>query len=298
MMKKLFSFLIIFVLTTSFFGRNPHKKKVIYLLHSPSEDHGLFAAYNIVIGLLNKFVDGNLNNDLVIDFQDKGLYYDKELEKNWWEYYFEPMPQRNDGKGRRIIVDWNRDQRIGNVGLEGHLLPRKRAAELIKKYIIVKPHILEKVSKFQDKNFQGFYVIGVHYRGTDKFRREAPFVPLDVVKENIEKITKNIEQKNVRIFVATDDSNFLDQMKDQYQNQVLYTKAFRAEDGQPIHFRNMESNYKKGEEALIDCLLLSHCDFLIKTSSNLSSCAAKMNPEIPVISLNRSPWEPKDFEKF
>jgi hypothetical protein len=47
------------------------------------------------------------------------------------------------------------------------------------------------------------------------------------------------------------------------------------------------SNYKKGEGALIDCLLLSRCNTLIRTTSFLSAWASIFNPKLPIVLVNR-----------
>ena len=39
----------------------------------------------------------------------------------------------------------------------------------------------------------------------------------------------------------------------------------------------IKNNYKKGEDALMDCLLLSRCSFLLKSSSALSQFAVYFN---------------------
>ena len=44
--------------------------------------------------------------------------------------------------------------------------------------------------------------------------------------------------------------------------------------------------YKKGEEALVDCLLLSRCDFLLKCTSHLSESSMYFNPKLECIDMN------------
>lgn len=63
-------------------------------------------------------------------------------------------------------------------------------------------------------------------------------------------------------------------------------KAQRSSNGEPgVHFIN-KNNYSLGEEALIDACLLSKCDLLIRTSSNLSLWSTYFNPSLPTILLN------------
>jgi hypothetical protein len=49
-----------------------------------------------------------------------------------------------------------------------------------------------------------------------------------------------------------------------------------------------EGNYRKGEEALINCLLLSRCCALIRTTSFLSAWASIFNPALPIVFAERT----------
>ena len=44
---------------------------------------------------------------------------------------------------------------------------------------------------------------------------------------------------------------------------------------------------KEVENALIDCILLSKTDLLIRTSSNFSLASTFFNPKLPVIELSK-----------
>ena len=60
----------------------------------------------------------------------------------------------------------------------------------------------------------------------------------------------------------------------------------RSVDGTPIDVIQGD-NWNKGRDAVLDCLLLSRCDVLVRTASNLGLCAAFFNPRLPVVLLNR-----------
>jgi hypothetical protein len=73
---------------------------------------------------------------------------------------------------------------------------------------------------------------------------------------------------------------------------------FRSTTIQNFYQRDLgEGNYRKGEEALINCLLLSRCSALIRTTSFLSAWASIFNPALPIVLLNapyaKSPWYPE-----
>ena len=46
--------------------------------------------------------------------------------------------------------------------------------------------------------------------------------------------------------------------------------------------------YTKGEDVLIDCLLLSKCDFLLKCTSAVGEYALYFNPQLRCIDLNHT----------
>ena len=70
-----------------------------------------------------------------------------------------------------------------------------------------------------------------------------------------------------------------------FGDKVCFYSSQRSKDGKPVHY-NSEDPYRVGEEALIDCLLLSRTNLLVRTSSNLSLCARYFNPSIPSIEVS------------
>lgn len=269
----------------------------------PSLDHGggLFHNFMNVIGFLD-YCEHNQIINYMVDFEDKGHYYEKDLGLNWWHYFFEPISYQSNmtyliNKVRpryKKISQSLMEQFTTNVEYK---LPAQRCHELIQKHIRIKPHIQSRANEFANQHFQAKFVIGVHYRETDKMatlegcaEQEATFVSYQDTYKAIEKLLKEVKQTDYAIFVATDSADFLKDIKNHYPHKVIATSSIRSEDGRPIHY-NVKSSvpnyyYVQGTEAVIDCLLLSKCNFLIRTSSNLSLCAIFFNPELPHIELN------------
>lgn len=219
---------------------------------------------------------------VIVDFEDQGLYYDSKHGLNWWSYYFEPI---------RLGVDttlvkkfpYSKHSAFSCCAAE---MPRERGHELIKKYIKLKPDLQKKVDRYVDDNFKGHRVIGIHYRGTDKII-EAPTVSYEVI---VKLVKSEIEKdKNTKIFIATDEEKFLNVMQTTFPGKVVALQALRSQKGYPVHYpsNNGADNYKKGEEAVMDCILLSRCSKLIRTSSNLSAASAQFNPSMEVLLLSR-----------
>ncbi len=281
-MKRLlfFSLLAYFLWSpVTTFGQHYH------LLTPRTVSVGFFSIFHMVLGALDFMETSDSCCGLRVDFEDKDFYYDKEYGKNWWEYYFEPI---DVGEKTDVIKKFFEYKKIAFSFHAEFGISRERGNELIRKYIFLKPHIQKKIDDFCETNFQGSYVIGVHYRGTDKWS-EADIVPYKDVYERLQPIVK--EQHNYKIFVATDDSYFLTYMHAHFPGYVIAIDAIRSDEGAAVHFTEKNLNYKKGEDAIIDCILLSKCDLLLKMASNLSDCSTSFNPFIPVIKLNKGKYK-------
>lgn len=265
-----------FLLFTSFLCGKEFR--VLTLEYNPSL--GMFAAANQVLGQLYMFETGQLPrvSGLTVDFDTYGLYYDPSRGPNWWTYYFEPI---YIGKKARLVYPTKKQYTAG--WKRRMFITKETAAQLVKKYIHIKPHIQQKIDEFTSKYFLDYYTIGIHYRGTDK-AKEAPRIEYETVFEEIEKQIP--QEEHYVLFIATDEADFLEEARKKYPNRVVAIDAQRSNSGGlGVHFAN-KNNYTIGEEALIDACLLSKCDILIRTSSNLSLWSTYFNPDLPVVLLN------------
>lgn len=251
------------------------------VLRSPGDNTGLFSAFTTVMGFL-MFLEHNECETAKIDFADKGLYYDPAMGLNWWNYYFLPIETDRSSTFAWETVSKKLKRKFTSIGCNE--ITRQEAFSLIQKYVKVKPDIRKKVDQFVRTQFGDANVIGVHYRGTDK-RTEASRVPYKKVYEKLKAVVGSLTSDNFKIFVATDEKLFLDFIMKKYPNHVIYTDALRSMHGKPVH-QSYKNCYKMGEDAVIDCLLLSKCGILIRTASNLSTCAGFFNPDLPTINLN------------
>lgn len=161
------------------------------------------------------------------------------------------------------------------------------ASFLINKYLVVKDDVLSEVEDFCSKHFANRRVLGVHYRGTDKVEESSVF-SYDSVKRNIEHYLK-LHPDTDRVFIASDDINFIENIeKASVGRPILYRNdSFRARDGNSIHRSAATDKYEITRDAIVNCLLLSRCDALLKTASILSGWSKLFNPRLPVVMLNR-----------
>lgn len=286
-MSKIARASLVFFIVLSFLGKplicHAEHKKEILLLDSDNSA-GMFAVFYMVLGAL-EYAHENKLSGVRVDFGKGGLYFDPSKGKNWWEYYFKPLPIYHN-KGRHY--QWKQISPKEKVKLitKGTRLSKERAHYLIEKYIRIKPYIQDKVNQFVDANFKDNFVVGVHYRGTDK-SSEAPRISYEKVSDEVCQQLIMHRAYNYKIYVATDEQAFLDFMIDRFGSDVIYINAIRSSDFNPVHLSKTNPG-QLGEDALLDCLLLSRTNLLIRTSSNLSSVSYKINPLLPVISLSRS----------
>jgi hypothetical protein len=140
------------------------------------------------------------------------------------------------------------------------------------------------VSRLVDEFWEGKLgngTVGVHFRGKDKFGTEADPVGYgDVFKV----LRQQLSEGYARILVCTDDPEFNAACKAEFGFRVVNS---RSSFDRINHFEDTGKNFRKNAEALIDCLLLSRCDLLIKTPSLLSAWSVVFNPNLRVICIGR-----------
>mmetsp|Transcript_27876 Transcript_27876/g.63983 ORF Transcript_27876/g.63983 Transcript_27876/m.63983 type:complete len:459 (-) Transcript_27876:1468-2844(-) len=242
-----------------------------------------------------------------------------------WEEYFEPI---NRVPLRDIYRRWREENIVEmscdaawyfNAGIMGGdpmvsiyaetweqaSLYRARNAQLVAKWVRVRPDILRMANQEWGRITRGGTVIGVHLRGTDKFI--SPKVPPEQYFELIDAFLTAHQESSPRghahepsrgrrahshkdqppmIFLATDDAQYQQQMLTRYGNaritQLFDGKILRAQANNAIWADQSSSSvpHAKGLQVLLDTLLLSKCDFLLKPSSAVSEFAIYFNPRL------------------
>ena len=220
-------------------------------------------------------------------------YLDRKRGPNWLEYYFDvfnPIASEEIAKRVRYTkkIFFNQD-----VGLAaGPQMSVDDGARLLRKYLRPKPYINALVDDFWKSLSVDGPVVGVHFRGTDK-SSEAPRVPWGHCLRILKDYLRN--HRNIQaVFVASDEQSFIDFIKNSVKTIPVYynNDHYRSSDGRPIHGPRVPTaieggGYEKGEDALVNALLLSKCSILIRTTSLLPAWASLFNPDLKVILLNK-----------
>ena len=234
------------------------------------------------------------------------FFHDPRLGDNIWDYFWEPVMgvtydelQRMMAEGkvstdsvhqfdRYEITYWHlRDpQRIGTFWLSDQ--PADPAAWMLKKrtlgrrfvadYIRVKPAIVNKARAYEQEHFGSHFRFGVHIRGTDLFYAE-PTGPDDYFRA-IEQQVEPRNFKDYRVFLATDQEQFVELFYKQYGGRLLTYQSIRSNNDIAPFKRTDVSHYKKGEDVMVDIFLLAGCDHVLKCAASVGEYALWFNPHL------------------
>jgi len=135
--------------------------------------------------------------------------------------------------------------------------------------------------------------MAVHVRGTDK-KLEYPHkaLPISAYLSAIKSYLDNTSDK-VSLYVASDNNEAIGEIISNFNKEVEKVIVYPSV-RMPKYFSKdpicltSAAGPAHGEEVLIETKLLSRCDHIICTDSNVAASAIYMNPEMTVDYLNRS----------
>lgn len=248
------------------------------------EASGLFSEAAAVVGCLDACSrEPRLYAGMHVDFRDHGLYYEAAAGPNWWEYYFEPIRvgTPEDAVVRRV-PDWQHDACAEAVELS---MSRRRAADLVSRHVRVKAAMQDECDAFWRAQIGGRVAIGVHYRGTDKWEG-APVVPYETIVDAVRHARGSAAAMpdDFMVFLATDEQACVEHLRRTFADRLIVRDMTRSTDGRPLH-KIAGDGFRKGKDAVLDCLLLARCAHLVRTDSDLGLFAAFFNPELPITML-------------
>jgi len=171
------------------------------------------------------------------------------------------------------------------------------ANQLWNSYFSFPEDVIAALEEYCLKNFSGETVLGVHYRGTDKNADGEQTNPVGVVEfiwvvREFLAVHKDI----TAVFVATDDLRFLRAISK--LKKVLFIPQPRSEDDRPVWNRHPSgANQGIAKYAILDCLALSRCDYVLKCMSALSAFSKVINPDLKTfrISACKVDWFPESY---
>ncbi|MGF1484090.1 MAG: hypothetical protein ACFBZ8_06980 [Opitutales bacterium] len=220
------------------------------------------------------------------------LYGDLSKYANSWEAYFEPVIdaavyesiKQNAFKGvptlRPTFFGWQNDPGQDQ---------RQTFARLTEQYIRPIASVRQAVDSFIAEHLAAQPFLGVHVRLTDAARGEED----KKVKraEDYFALADRWAQDNTGpIFLATDSLEAVTLFKQRYGSRVVQREAIRSSDGQSIHGHydgGTEGDpITKGLDVLIDALILSRADHLVRGLSAVTVFALCRNPSLTFHDVN------------
>lgn len=153
-------------------------------------------------------------------------------------------------------------------------------------FLKLKPEHLNFFVTLQKNFFKNDKVLGIQIRGTDKIT-ELPRIPEINILNHIDNAFKE-DPSLTKIFIATDDIVYLNLVINNYgiENVIYNTLNLISHDGQPLHTTN--NRQKINLEVMSDVYLLSKCDYILYSFSNVSFLALSMieNHNKKLININ------------
>ncbi|HRP05475.1 MAG TPA: hypothetical protein PLV87_11240, partial [Opitutaceae bacterium] len=151
----------------------------------------------------------------------------------------------------------------------------------------IKSGFLEGARLFHRNELGGKRALGVHFRGTDKVS-EATELSYDAVVLAIDRVLKMHAEIEV-IFLSTDAQPMISFCREKLSQHkvVVRNDEIRSSDDIGVHCKGEGRPYEKGVDALMNALILSQCEVLLKNMSHLSGWAKVFNPDLKVYIMNR-----------
>ena len=291
-------------------------KHPVFLIKPPLRHAGFAACILTVLNYARYCEREGLSPVVHIDGSCETRFLDPEYGDNVWEQYFEPIGEYSSATMTKWLQESGGDR--PEVRLTDSTIPplikasddsiftwtfgrwrenppddisawfaeqRRKGRETVRRYVRVKSSIVEKVEDFRREFLEGKAVLGVHMRGTD-LAYAPPVSPAEYFPEIETWLASNSEG---HVFLATDQLQYLELMKDRYGPSLVFYDCLRSDNSVAPFNAKTGSPYRKGEDVLIDILLLSQCDYLIRGASNIPEMALFFNDELEStdLSLNK-----------
>ncbi|MCP4128415.1 MAG: hypothetical protein GY753_15340 [Gammaproteobacteria bacterium] len=309
------------------YARRTRKKALLII---KERDVGFFSLFLQIVNVLICVKSQGLDCDLVVDFGDKQSYF---TGGNTWLDYFEPLPlvarspvaatdiervHAHHGSHLTHMPYWDTygivykvadglfwtgsyypkfTEKCSAMHINHRWLPsrpeREEAASVIREKIQLNPEVRQERDAFVAQHFAGKSVVGVQFRGTDAREDGRRVIPsydsyLDMIKREL----GDLDGETV-IFVASDESSFVEEMKRSFDSVVAIDTIRHDPSDQGVTGRGaagwrMPSFIEKGKQpalkgAIMDYLLLSECDVMIHNLGSLTTAVLLGNPKMKTI---------------
>jgi hypothetical protein len=298
----------------------------IYHIRLDLDGAGWGAVILHIISLLRYCDRENYYPVVDLDGDCINAYFDSAHGNNTWHQYFEPVMPLSSGELLKYLPELDQENLIHRLSSEeakkicvehddsvysytfgrwrNIKIPdlelwydheRAKARATIKQYIRPNQPLQQRIDTFIEQHFSAEFTLGLHVRGTD-----LNYAPVVAPAEYFSHVDQWLKEKpTLKIFLATDQIQYLDVFRERYGDIVIYTNCFRSDNDVAPFNRDEITPFEKGEEVMLDILLLSRCDFLIKSSSNVSEMAMYFGENLQCLDLayNKDKAYGEDYTK-
>ena len=292
--KKLKKFLLddlaepLFFKNTSAIVKNTKFKKKYYIINR-TPGSGMFSN---VTYILNHIIYAKKKGLVpVVDMENfTTIYNEKRIIKNTfnaWEYYFEPVSKESLAKIYKnceyILSSGDLIKKFKNsITIDKNLIKEFRKIKF-KKYILHEANLFKK-KKFNSKD----KIIGLHLRSTSykKAKNHSLVMSLKIMREEIDRVIKKDSYN--KIFCVTEDMKYYNYLKKIYKKKIIFFPSFRSykNDAFKIYPRKLH-RYQLGREIVIETILLSKCDGILYSGSNVATAASLLaKPGVKLYEIN------------
>ena len=183
-----------------------------------------------------------------------------------------------------MLIDTWDSLRDNGMYCDNILRDRHLMHSLITEHLVLRDAVLARVRQHVEVLFERpkWFVVGVHYRGTDKCIVSKRPAYAHVMQEASRFAAQHNREPVLPVRYFQDFISHAAEVCSQAANtsHAVVAGVSRSHN----HYETPE-RYASGQNALLDCLLLSNCDLLVKTESNLSNWSSFFNPHMPVLVL-------------
>jgi hypothetical protein len=163
----------------------------------------------------------------------------------------------------------------------------EHGSALIGQRLCIQPSLESEVNQFWDDHALGTDVLGVHYRGTDKWT-EASIVTYEEMIRSVNETLKD-RPSTTAVFVASDEADFVAMASEKINHDVVVSRSdFRRAKDSRETYRDSDQVIAIQRDAVVNILLLARCSALVKMASFLSAFSVLLNPEMSVKIVNRT----------
>lgn len=267
---------------------------------------GFFAFYNMSLVL----VDYCLKNGYVPCFDLSSFVYRCDQNANDpWASFFEPLEIYEDPYKIEGELEFRVSEHPPLVCLSDpsytplfclwNGFPEdKETREHLNKFsghVKIRQDIKNEAEAYIKEHFSGKIITGAHLRHTDHWTDPIPYLKDQTSYHPFEAYTKVLKEhkSSDHIYIATDAVKNIHKLRfvKELRDKIIYNDFLRATTEAPIHLDKDYYGYdpiRLGREVLIDVIILSRCDYLVGSISNITLTALFWNPSLPFTNIDRS----------